>query len=590
MHDPAVRTTVEGVTGSSLLLVFASVVGLTAYPPIAALWTNGMEGAFHYLAADSFYYLSIANRSLDAPFFTFDGIHPTNGFHPLWQIYLERGFFCFGLEGANQIWFAAISGIVLVSLGTGFFALALLRVTRRPALALLGAVPGLFYLVVPLLDPHYGSQWSFSNGMETPLSVLLFGLLAFVLFDRESLRPKSRLGPLVVISAILTLITLSRLDDIFLFAPFLLYLALSGETRSRAFQRISAMSTLPFLAIGAYLLFNLSYADGMLPSSGSAKSQPLWAFARNAYALLTTLVPMTDELVGRSNRAWSAEAWRIMQMVVPGLIGFWWLATRRMALQPTEDGSETERNTLIGLLAGYAFIKSGYNFATVSLWDQGHWYYPLTIMTFNLIVVVAIGRIFDRRQEASRERTPMRAVLARWPIVRRLPWATGAVFLVILSSANGFIDLKQRTRPATANFEFWKERASTLATLDAICRDCGLLSFDDGIVAYSLDKKSTMNGLGLVLDGEANQARRDGRLLDLAWHRGHRFIVSVNYPMAAEAYTTPEQLQHHLAQNLQLRGQQLDRWKFDVAFKTPTSGVFFILFSPRRDDLSQASR
>src|SRR4051812_7873907 len=45
--------------------------------------------AFNFLAGDVFYYLDIARNSQSVPFFTFDGVHATNGFHPLWQYLLS---------------------------------------------------------------------------------------------------------------------------------------------------------------------------------------------------------------------------------------------------------------------------------------------------------------------------------------------------------------------------------------------------------------------------------------------------------------------------------------------------------------------
>ncbi len=55
------------------LMVFVAVVTVTAYPPLATLMEQGVLGAFRYLAADSFYYLSVAEHSANLPFFSFDG-------------------------------------------------------------------------------------------------------------------------------------------------------------------------------------------------------------------------------------------------------------------------------------------------------------------------------------------------------------------------------------------------------------------------------------------------------------------------------------------------------------------------------------
>src|SRR5688572_27496153 len=57
---------------------------LVLYPPVYAALRSGQRGLFAYVAGDSFLYLGIAQRSATG-FFTYDGVAPTNGFHPLWQ-------------------------------------------------------------------------------------------------------------------------------------------------------------------------------------------------------------------------------------------------------------------------------------------------------------------------------------------------------------------------------------------------------------------------------------------------------------------------------------------------------------------------
>ena len=568
--------------------VFVAVALITAYPPVMSMLQEGLLGAFRYFAADSFYYLSVADRSVGAPFFTFDGTHPTNGFHPLWQIYLERSFAWFDLSASEQIRYTAVSSILLVAVGTALFALALLRLTRRPALALLGAAPGVYYFMMPVFNPHHGSQWSFANGMETPLSIFFFGLLAYAIFVRGLLGGRMGVRPLVWVSGLLTLITLARLDDIFIFVPYLLFVAATGSNLRDSLRRVAAASVIPAVLIGSYLLYNLGSVGTLLPSSGSAKAQPLWALARNFYALLTTTLPFADPL-GRSQSAWASEAWRMTQMLVPALVATWWLLAHRMSLR--SENPRIQQNTLIGLLAGYAIVKSAYNFSIVSLWDQGHWYYPLCIMTFNLMVVVWCGRLLDDRAARSvdtRESTPLSALSSRFPIIARLPVATVASLVLVLVSANAFVDMKRQGRHQNRNFEFWIERGNTALQIEETCPGCGLLAFDDGIVAYSLADSPTLNGLGLVLDRDADTARENGQLLDVAWERGHRLLVSVNYAMPRDAYANRSSLRTHLEGNAHLRDVDLENWEFEVAFQSASSGVSFVRFEPRADAAATA--
>ena len=116
--------------------------------------------------------------------------------------------------------------------------------------------------------------------------------------------------------------------------------------------------------------------------------------------------------------------------------------------------------------------------------------------------------------------------------------------------------------------------------IDRHCGDCGVISFDDGIVAFSLEDVPTMNGIGLALDKEARLAQNEGRLLDLAWKRGHRLLVTVNYPMAPNAYRRNEALRAHIRRNAHLEGQSVEDWTFELAFEVPGSNVNFVSFSP----------
>lgn len=561
------------------VLLFTATAALTAYPPLRALLEHGSLGAFRYLADDSFYYLTVAARSVGKGFFTFDGIHPTNGFHPLWQILLEQGSAWLRLDSVGRVYLAVTVGIVLVTLGTTLFAVAAWRMTGRPALALLAAVPGPFYLLVPGLESGVGAPWSFVNGMESPLSICFFGLLLVSSTGRAALEPGNRYERrgLLVLSALLTLLTMSRLDDVFLFVPFLLYVAWRSDSRAAAARRLALVAALPTFVLGGYLAYNQVFAGSLLPSSGASKAAPLWALARNAYAVFTTLAPFPDVL-HRGRGQWEAESWRVAQMLVPAVVAAAWLLSRGLPSGFAGEDAKFRHESLLGLLAGYVVLKAAYNFTTVPLWQQGHWYYPVSIMTCNLIFAVAVSRQLDEVRA-----TGIGAFgSGRWLRTGRLPMAAACV--LALWSANAFVDRQDIPRPRDRRHVFWSERKAIEALLARDCPDCGVLSFDDGIVAYSLPGTSTLNGLGLTMDAEALQARREGRLLDLAWSRGVRLIASVIYELPDEAFSSPKRLRSQLEAYPHLRGQDLARWRFEVAFVTPASGVHFIRFEPAEAD------
>ena len=109
-----------------------------------------------------------------------------------------------------------------VAIGAAFFAVALLRVCGHPLLALLATVPGFYWLVIGRPHPEMLTPWSYVNGMESPLSILFFGVLCWLVLARDALGRGSRAG-LLAVSAALAGVLLSRLDDVFLVALVVLW-------------------------------------------------------------------------------------------------------------------------------------------------------------------------------------------------------------------------------------------------------------------------------------------------------------------------------------------------------------------------------
>lgn len=570
---------------SGARVAFAVAFLATAYPPLLTLWDEGVAGAFRYLASDAFYYLTVAERSAGARFYTFDGLFPTNGFHPLWQYYLTAAFAQLRLSSGGQVIFAFASGLVFTAVGTGLFAAAMQRVTRSFALALLAAVPGFYFLLVPSLNVSYFSQWSFVNGMESPLSVLFFGILCHLLVNRRLLAGMVDVPRALLLAAVLTLLVLSRLDDVFLFVPFGAFLLLGQGAPGRRWLRTGVFLAVPLLCIGAYLAYNFSYAGSFMPVSGTAKNEGLvWGLLRNGFALLTTLFPFVDPL-GRGGATWGSEAWRVLQMIVPATTAALWLAFAARGVRAPLAGERDEQRLALTLLCVYVILKAGYNFVLVRLWHQGQWYYPASIMTFDWIVAAAAADALDRMRMNAPSSSARGG--SRWLRPRVL--VVCATLLLVLLQANAFLDTKRTGAFGLGNYRFWERREEIAAALERRCPGCGLIEFDDGILAYSLPIP-VMNGLGLTLDKDAIDARRRGDLIDVAWARGFRLLASLNYPMAEAAYTDADRLRQALAANGQLRGQKLDAWDFETIYVDRESGLAFVAFQPRGASPAAADR
>jgi hypothetical protein len=392
------------------------------------------------------------------------------------------------------------------------------------------------------------------------------------LVNRRLLAGAVGVGRALLLAVVLTLLVLSRLDDVFVFAPFALFLLLGEGAPRRRWLRTGAFLLVPLLCIGAYLAYNHSYAGTFMPVSGSEKSEGLvWGLLRNGFALLTTFLPFVDPF-GRGTATWSSEAWRVIQMVVPAAAAALWLFFAARDVRAPLASERDEQRLALTLLCVYVILKAGYNFAMVRLWHQGQWYYPVSIMTFDWIVAAAAADAW------SRMRATAAAPRLRW--LRPQAIAVGAALLLVLLHANAFLDAKRTGAFGLGNLRFWERGEEIGAALAQRCPDCGLVEFDDGILAYSLPLP-VMNGLGLTLDREAIEARRRGAFFDIAWARGFRLLASLNYPMDASVYADPERLRAALAANVQLRGQQLDGWDFETLYVDSKSRVAFVAFRPR---------
>jgi hypothetical protein len=141
---------------------------------LAAIVRSGHVALVRRFPDDGFYYLEIATRLARGQGFTFDGIHATNGFHPLWEFMLVPVAAVFA--GDALIRAAAVLGLVICLVAL----LLVVRVVWRAA----GPGPALFGGVVATQFALHG--WV--NGMEGPAVLLAVALLltALAAADRES--------------------------------------------------------------------------------------------------------------------------------------------------------------------------------------------------------------------------------------------------------------------------------------------------------------------------------------------------------------------------------------------------------------------
>ncbi len=548
--------------------LFISVAAGVAYAPVILLLRcvtsrTPLLAPMQFLAADAFYYLSIARHSIGKAFYTSDGLFPTNGFHPLWEWLLTKLFSLPGLvnDQGLQLLLVFWLSIVLVTLGTGLFALVIHGLTDNFALSLLASVPGLYYLAFSLVEPEYNSTWSFINGMETPLVILGFGLLCYLTLNKRIL-----LGPgyaaTILLACLLTLVAFSRLDDVFLLIPYLIFAAYFSGSRRDALIRLLILGAIPGISLLLYVVHNYAYADSFVPVSGLSKQGI--ALAANLYYFILTFIPIA---VISSDVFWSEGTMRTLQLFIPVILAA--IIMVRSARWLGKDNREGERNSryneiVIAGLCLYVILKGVYNLAFVRLWGQGHGYFPLSIMIFNLVLADAVGGRLKGIASGARS------------------FALGCASLAfVVLAGNALLTHKLLESYNGIFYNFWIQRSSIQQKLQSIDPNVRIIEYDDGPISYALDIP-TMNGIGYTLDQAASLAKSRGQLLQLAYNRGFRVIGLLYYyhPLPPESADDPESLRALVQGAPNIGAEDLSQWRFSLFYEDPKSRALFIKFEP----------
>ncbi|HVK20387.1 MAG TPA: hypothetical protein VM677_03405 [Actinokineospora sp.] len=212
---------------------------------------------------DAFYYFGVAAHVAGGDGSTFNGMDPTNGYHPLWLLLLVP---VFSIAHGH----AALVAVTLVSAGL-FVASArqidrIGALTQRPALVTVCSAP---LLVVGTAGPSF---WF--SGMETGL--LLFALLwlaATYLRTEGFTAAGFGAGEARVAGALMALAVLSRLDAVFPMVLLGVLALLSWRRAGLPWLRLGAwLAVFPVVVLAGYLAVNQALFGTPMPVSGQAKA------------------------------------------------------------------------------------------------------------------------------------------------------------------------------------------------------------------------------------------------------------------------------------------------------------------------------
>ncbi len=213
-----------------------------------------------FIYDDMFYYLKVAQNLAAGNGSTFDGINPTNGYHPLWM-FMMTGMASF-FSGDMLVHVALTLGAVL-HVTQGYVMLRLLGRVARPAIAL--ALTALYLLNWRTLSINL-------NGLETALAIVL----TLLVMDRLMTWPQlPRYKDAAMLGVLIGVAVLSRFDLLLLAMLVGLYVVLcplypATYTLKRRFLLGLTLAGSALLLISIWFLFSFQVSGTLLPNSRHA--------------------------------------------------------------------------------------------------------------------------------------------------------------------------------------------------------------------------------------------------------------------------------------------------------------------------------
>jgi hypothetical protein len=226
------------------VLLYAVLLG-------AVLWTAGVPLTHE----DGFYYFAIARNVAAGHGSTFDGLHATNGYHPLWLLVLA-GVHSLAPSGRALVYGTLLQGALMAAGAMLLFLAARRRLATGPAVLAALVFVGL-------------TERMALSGLELGLHATLVIACAWAWlagFAETS-------GRALAAGGLLALGVLARLDVTLLAVALAVSLPPSAGRRAR----VLALCGPPALVLGAYLLWNQASFGHPLPVSAAAKR--LWSEA-----------------------------------------------------------------------------------------------------------------------------------------------------------------------------------------------------------------------------------------------------------------------------------------------------------------------
>ena len=429
-----------------------------------------------FISDDSFYYYKVAQNITHGLGATFDGINPTNGFHPLWMAICVLVSF---LIRDSSLY---LHCILLVNLLLCGWLAGLLFQVFKPRL---GTWPTIMLLA--FMNWNYRSSMTYFSGLETPLYLLLF---VYLLTRLSSICGETTWPSMFFTGLLAGLTFLARTDFVLVLPIIAMYTAYRARYRRPAeMWGSTGIMLLGFAAPAApYLLVNRILFGHFEQLSGLTKNMAGVSVHRGAEALHA----LGDAMIGVASPRMLPHAianlFVVSLLALAGVValkelGWNW---RRMFRQFT--GIE------VCLVASGAVLAAYYS------WNYGHlvrrWHFSVAYLALQLCLGLAV------------------TLLWRATVWRRAlrPFALGVASLLLLDALVQVPGAAYQFRRVNYSFVapvyYSDEVARWLSTHVPPKATVGV--WDAGYVGY-FSGRTVVNLDGLINGEEFYQYVRDGR-------------------------------------------------------------------------------
>jgi hypothetical protein len=437
-------------------------------------------GFLAFYEDDFFYYLRIAQQIAAGHHSTFDGIHLTNGYHPLWMLVLVA---LTRISGTGLTFFYALQVVILLGILVTYALAARTLATIAPNA---GWLPQLLAAALAT-----STLVLVGGGMEIVIAIPLLAALIYYRLCRFAWTPSRAF----IFGLLAAALILARLDAAIL-VTIMAVLDFCAASDVRLPQRLRC--ALAFLCgaapVAVYLALNELWFHTLMPVSGQAKEMRFhhWPSSR---------------LFGRHPFAPPQRWFVVYPLLLMSATGLVLLggARRRLAVRG-------RLGCLLALLL-FPFLYIG-TLSLLSDWPVWPWYlYPLIGSGLAAMVMTFAP---DSRGNASPLRRPLR--ILRWPAVALL----GTIWI-----AYSYAQVRNATRPDKLGFSAY------LTAID-IARfgesHPGVYAMGDhaGTPGYLLDRP-LLQLEGLVMDKPFLENIRAQRPLASVLHDyGVRYYIASN--------------------------------------------------------------